>query len=110
MVHVFGSMNIEIDRTGQIQREDTHDRFCVNDITSGDEIEIIIKLGEVIYKRFDLVDRIQRNRYCFHNTFLLFLSGAEHLFEDITNTQCMQIRLLTGNNPPFGQTVSIQSI
>ena len=78
-VQIFSSMNIEADRTGKIKREDTHDRFCVDDITSRDEIKIIIKFGEVIHKGFDLVDRIEGNCYSFHNLFL-FLSGAEHLF------------------------------
>ena len=66
LIKVFSSVNVQIDRTGKIQREDTHDRLCVDNITSGDEIKIIIKFSEVIHKRFDLVDGIQRDRYCFH--------------------------------------------
>ena len=81
-VQIFSGMNIEADRTGKIKREDAHDRFCVDDITSGHEIKIIVKFGEVIHKGLDLVNGIQGNCYCFHNLFL-FLSGAEHFFQDV---------------------------
>ena len=83
MIDIICCVDVQVDGLGQIQGEDSHDRLRVDDVTSGDEIEIIIKLGEVIYKRFDLVNRIQRNRYCFHKILTFFLSGAEHLFEDI---------------------------
>ena len=57
-------MDIQVDRLGQIQTENTHDGFCVNDITAGDEIEIKIETVNIIYKSLDFIDGIQRNFNC----------------------------------------------
>ena len=43
-------MDVEVDRLGKIQAEDTHDGFCIDDISAGDQIEIIVKFGNVIYE------------------------------------------------------------
>ena len=51
-------MNVQIDRLGKIQAEDTHDGLCIDDVSSGYEVEIIVELGDVIYKRLYFVDRI----------------------------------------------------
>ena len=52
------SVNVEIDRFGKIQTEDTHDRFRINDIATRYQIEIIIKFGDVIYKSFYFINWI----------------------------------------------------
>ena len=51
-------MDIQIDRLGKIQAEDTHDGFCVDDVSAGNKVEIGIKLGKVIYKRFHFIDGV----------------------------------------------------
>lgn len=51
-------MNCKVDRFGQIQTEDTHDGFCVDDVSAGNKVEIGIKLGKVIYKRFHFIDGV----------------------------------------------------
>ena len=51
-------LDVEVDRLGKIQAEDTHDGLCVDDVSSGYKIEIIVELGDVIYKRLYFVDRI----------------------------------------------------
>ena len=55
-------MDIQVDRLGQIQTENTHDGFCVNDITAGDEIEIKIETVNIIYKSLDFIDLIQLDK------------------------------------------------
>ena len=57
-VQIFSGMNIEADRTGKIKREDAHDRFCVDDITS-DTDQNHRQSVEVIHKGLDLVNGIQ---------------------------------------------------
>ena len=47
--HILFCMNVQIDRLGKIQAEDTHDGLCVDDVSSGYKIEIIVELGDVIY-------------------------------------------------------------
>ena len=44
------SMDVQVDGFGKIQAEDTHDGFCIDDISAGDQIEIIVKFGNVIYE------------------------------------------------------------
>ena len=53
------SVNIEINRFGKIQAEDTHDRLCVNDISSGYQIKVAVKFADFIYKCFHFIDRVQ---------------------------------------------------
>ena len=51
-------MDVEVDRLGKIQAEDTHDGFCIDDVSAGNKIEISIKLGKVIYKRLHFIDGV----------------------------------------------------
>ena len=71
-------MNRQFDRLGQIETEDAHDRFGVNDISSGNKIKVKIKLSDRIHKGFYLVNGIQGNLYCFHIKNLLGIHF--HLF------------------------------
>ena len=52
-------MDIKIDRFGQVEREDTHDGLGVDNVTAGDQIEILIKTIDINDKMLNLVDRIQ---------------------------------------------------
>lgn len=67
-------VDVQINRLGKIQREDAHDRFGIDDVSSGYQIEIIIELGNVVYKGLHLVNGIQRNLNCFQKMtpFILF--------------------------------------
>ena len=38
-------MDVEVDRLGKIQAEDTHDGFCIDDVSAGYQIEVNIELG-----------------------------------------------------------------
>ena len=51
-------MDVKIDRFGEIQTEDTHDGFGVDDITAGDEVKISIKLCKCVNERFYFIDGI----------------------------------------------------
>ena len=51
-------MDVQIDRLGQIQAEDTHNRFCVDDISAGNQIKINIELSSIVYERFNLINGI----------------------------------------------------
>ena len=44
------SMDVQVDGFGKIKAENTHDGFCIDDISAGDQIEIIVKFGNVIYE------------------------------------------------------------
>ena len=52
------SMDVQVDGFGKIKAEDTHDGFCVDDVSAGNKVEIGIKLGKVIYKRFHFIDGV----------------------------------------------------
>ena len=67
LIQILFRMNAEIDRLGEIEAEDAHDGLRVDDISAGDKIEVVIKLCDVVYKCFDLVNRVKRNLHCFHN-------------------------------------------
>ena len=59
-------MNIQVDGLGKIQAENTHNGLSIDNVPAGYQIEIIIKLSNIIYKGFYFVDGILRNVYCFH--------------------------------------------
>ena len=59
-------MDVQVDRFGKVEAEDSHDGFCVDYVSSGYQIEIKIEFGNVVDERFYFVDRIKRNLYCFH--------------------------------------------
>ncbi len=67
LIQVLFCMNAEIDRLRKIQAEDTHDRLGIDNVSSGYQVEVIIKFGDIIYKSLDLVDGIKRNLYCLHS-------------------------------------------
>ena len=77
LVHVFSVLDVQVDGLGEIQGENTHDGLGIYDITSGDEIEIVVELGDVIDERLDLIDGVEGNRNSFHNhyPFLLCKNG-----------------------------------
>ena len=60
-------MDVQVDRFGKVEAEDSHDGFCVDHVSSGYQIEIKIEFGNVVDERFYFVDRIKRNLYCFHD-------------------------------------------
>ena len=78
LVQIVCGVDVQVDGSGEIQRENSHDGLGINDIASGDEIKILIKLCEVIDKRFDFVDRIEGDRNSFHNQYpFLCENGTE---------------------------------
>ena len=64
-------MDVQVDRLGKIQTEDTHDGLCINYVSAGYKIEIIIELSNIVYERFYLINRISRNLNCLHVDYLL---------------------------------------
>ena len=78
LVHIVCGVDVQADGSGEIQRENSHDGLGINDVASGDEIKILIKFCEVVYKRFDLVDGVEGDRNSFHNQYpFLCENGAE---------------------------------
>ena len=51
-------MDIQVNGLGEIQTEDTHNGLCVDDISAGYQIKVIVKLGYFIHKRLYLIDGI----------------------------------------------------
>ena len=39
------SMDVQVDGFGKIEAEDTHDGFCIDDVSAGYQIEVNIELG-----------------------------------------------------------------
>jgi hypothetical protein len=52
-------VNVQIDRLGKIKAEDSHDRLCIDYVSTGYEIEITVVLGNVVNKTLYLVNGIQ---------------------------------------------------
>ena len=53
------SMNVEIDRLGEIQAEDSHNRFCIDYISAGYQIKVTVEFADFVYKCFHFIDGIQ---------------------------------------------------
>ena len=51
-------MDIQINRLGKVQAEDTHDRLCINNVSAGYQVEVIIKFGDIVYKGLNLINGI----------------------------------------------------
>ena len=49
-------MDVQIDSLGKIQTEDSHNRLCINHISSGYQIKISIEVCYIVYKCLNLVD------------------------------------------------------
>ena len=50
VINIAVGVDVQVDRFGKIKAENTHDGFCIDDISAGDQIEIIVKFGNVIYE------------------------------------------------------------
>ena len=48
----------KIDGLGEIQAEDAHDGLGVDHVSSGYQIKIHVKLGQIVYERLNFIDRI----------------------------------------------------
>ena len=53
------SVDVQVDRFGKIKAEDTHDRFCIDHISSGYKVEITVKFADFINKSFNFINGIQ---------------------------------------------------
>ena len=49
-------VNVQIDGLAQIQTENAHDGLCIDDVSAGNKVEIIIEFGDVVYERFYLIN------------------------------------------------------
>ena len=56
LIDVVIIMDVQIDSLGKIQTEDSHNRLCVNHISSGYQIKISIEVCYIVYKCLNLVD------------------------------------------------------
>lgn len=72
LIDVVFRVNIQVNRLGQIKRENAHDGLCIDDIPAGNQIEIGIKLCDIIYKRFNLINGVQGYFNSFQNVSLLY--------------------------------------
>ena len=52
-------MDVEVDRLGKIQAEDTHDGFCIDNISAGYEIKIAVEFADLVYECLHLIDGVQ---------------------------------------------------
>ena len=78
LVQIVCGVDVQVDGSGEIQREDAHNGLGIDNVASGDEIKILIKFCEVVDKRFDLVDGVEGDRNSFHNQYpFLCENGAE---------------------------------
>ena len=55
-VDIIFCMDVQVDRLGKVESENTHDRFCINDISSGYEIKIITEFCDIIYERLYFIN------------------------------------------------------
>ena len=92
-------MNIQIDRFGKIQTEDTHDGFCIDDISSGNQIKIEIIFGNIVYKCFTLSMELSEILTVFMITssrkFRLFFGRAGGKSVNNSSWQHIQLNYLT---------------
>ena len=57
MAGAYG-VNGQFDRAVQVETEDSHDGFCIDYISSGYQIKIIVKFRDFVNKRFHFINRI----------------------------------------------------
>ena len=46
-------MDVQVDRFGKVEAEDSHDGFCVDNVSSGNKIEVIVDEIEFMTSRND---------------------------------------------------------
>lgn len=52
-------VNFDVDRFGQIQAENAHDRFGIDNIAAGRQIDIVGKIVDDPNEFFDIIDRFE---------------------------------------------------
>ena len=57
-VEALFRMDVQVNRLGQIQTEDSHDGLGIDDISAGYQVKVIIKLGNVIDEGLHLVNGV----------------------------------------------------
>lgn len=62
----ISSMDCQLERFGQIQAEQPHDGFCVDDISVGRHIHRVIEFHNIVYKGLDLLNGCKGNWQCLH--------------------------------------------
>ena len=50
IIDIILGMDVQVDGLGKVKAEDTHDRLCIYDVSSGHKIKIIIELSDIIYE------------------------------------------------------------
>ena len=56
-------VNLHLDRFGQVERENAHDRLRVDGIAPGDEVNIEIVLRDGVDKAFHIVDGVEPDNH-----------------------------------------------
>ena len=60
-------MDVEVDRLGKIQAEDTHDGFCIDHISSGYQIKIAVEFTDFVHKCLHFINGLQVPLSFFHD-------------------------------------------
>ena len=60
-------VDVQVDRLGQVKTEDAHNGLSVNDVTSGNKIEVTVKTSDVIDKVLDFIDGVKRDFNACHD-------------------------------------------
>lgn len=60
-------VNVKCQLLGEVEAENTHDGLCVDRISAGHDIHVVIAAGHDADKVLDIVNGVDVYLYCFHN-------------------------------------------
>ena len=54
----FAGVDRKLDGLGKVKAEDSHNGFGIDDVSSGYQVKIIVKLGDLVDERFYFIDGV----------------------------------------------------
>ena len=58
-IDLFIVVDVQRDRFGEVQTEDSHDGLRIDDVTAGHQVKVGTEFGDVVDEVFNLIDGIQ---------------------------------------------------
>ncbi len=73
------AVDVQCQILGKVKAEDTHDRLCVDSVSAGDDVYVIVALCYDVYEVLYVIDRVDADCCCCH-ILTSFLDSAGRFF------------------------------
>ena len=67
------AMDVQCKLLGEVEAEDTHDGLCIDSVSAGNDVYVIVALCYDVYEVLYVIDCVDADLCCCHNYLLPFL-------------------------------------